>query len=460
MLCVLPPGLAHQRPRILQAIEAAGLPVPIVAVDFSERLDGNFTNHGSSGGVFVKEGLPSYSQDYGDSKESGCIAFDDGYTVDAINGESTALGDVAAVSLAVYAEFSATASAGTRNIVCKGNATALGWEIRILADGRVVPQVNDGGTLDAHTFSGDHHTATPEWCGFCRDLNDTTFTASTSINSEQSEVLDSVGTLVNANVIEFGDGVLRAGFGDGTGLGRYLIMWSGADAEGIRRADFIALAAALDAAATPNRRGAIFIGDSTVHNASAGEQGWADYFTPYLWKVMFANRASSGASSLTFEGRSEWTEAQPMLKAGRYLFIQFGHNDGGDTTPGVSPNWLGTYRDQLEVYIDAAEAAGAIPVLVTSVARMIFDSEYVTTDTHGEYPPSMRKLAADRGITLLDLEARSRADYEAIGETATIVAYSYDDTTHFSPGGAALIAAAVADLAKASGDETLAAMFV
>jgi lysophospholipase L1-like esterase len=448
-------------PGIVRAVRGAGLASPAVALDFSEVAFESFTNFGDEGGLFEASGLPSYKVDFSDLNNSACVAFDSDFTQDAFIADSNSLGDVTTESLAVFVVFSGDSSTATRNIVTKGNVTSQGWEIRILNDGRIVPEVQDASSFDAHTFAGNHYTGGVEWAGFCRDVGASTFTASTSINNEQSEALDATATISTDSPIEIGNGTLRRGFGDGTGLIRYLIIWKGSGAEGIRKTDFVTLFSRLEYQAKPNTsKRIVLIGDSTVHNTSTGEKGWGDSLIELIGEnSVSTNKAVSGASSLDYEGMDEWAQAQNLLGPDTYLFIQFGHNDPGDTSPGTAPNYLGTYRDQLEVYIDAALAAGAVPVLITSVGRMLFESEYVTSDSHGDFIPSMKKLASDRGITLLDLEARSRSDYEALGQTATLSTYRYDDTTHFNPTGALLIAQAVVDLAKGTLDPNLSQMF-
>src|SRR6185312_11290883 len=65
---------------------------------------------------------------------------------------------------------------------------------------------------------------------------------------------------------------------------------------------------------------------------------------------------------------SRWQEMLTGMKAGDYLFIQFGINDGTATCP----RHVGSarYRELLGVMVNAAKARGARPVLLTPVAAI------------------------------------------------------------------------------------------
>src|SRR5882724_3083733 len=91
----------------------------------------------------------------------------------------------------------------------------------------------------------------------------------------------------------------------------------------------IALFAVSSAAAdTPS----IFIaGDSTAANGMPGAIGWAKPFAALFdpSKVNVRNSARGGRSSRTFVTEGLWDRLIADVKAGDYVLIQFGHNDGG-----------------------------------------------------------------------------------------------------------------------------------
>ena len=78
------------------------------------------------------------------------------------------------------------------------------------------------------------------------------------------------------------------------------------------------------------------LGDSTARNTAKGKSGepcagWgtplADYFDAE--KVAVANVAHAGTSSRSyFTGAGDWPKVLPEIKAGDYVLLVFGINDG------------------------------------------------------------------------------------------------------------------------------------
>ncbi len=210
----------------------------------------------------------------------------------------------------------------------------------------------------------------------------------------------------------------------------------------------------------------VTIGDSTMDNTGVpGEAGWGNQFPPFgVVPGDIHNWGSSGASSLDFETRSNWPSAQALLGPDVYLFIQFGHNDASDdpnrhTEPGEPPEFEGTYPDRLLFYADAARKAGATPVILTSLGRMLFNEDGTTRDSHGNYPPSARKFAEDEGLIMLDANRASRGEFERLGQKQTLAMYSFDEPTHFTPEGATRMAELTVRLACIE-SEALCALFL
>src|SRR4029077_10580036 len=91
----------------------------------------------------------------------------------------------------------------------------------------------------------------------------------------------------------------------------------------------------------------IFIaGDSTAANGAPGAIGWGKSFGTFFdpAKLKAVNQARGGRSSRTFITEGHWDRLLADLKAGDYVLIQFGHNDGGPIN-------------------DAARARGSLPGL-------------------------------------------------------------------------------------------------
>jgi lysophospholipase L1-like esterase len=134
------------------------------------------------------------------------------------------------------------------------------------------------------------------------------------------------------------------------------------------------------------------IGDSTVRNQTAGQEGWGDplvaEFDPA--KIEVINRAIGGRSSRTFLTEGRWDAVMANLKAGDFVLIQFGHNDGGPLndercrasikgtgeeieeivrkTDG-QPETVHSYGWYLRKYIGDAKSKGATPVVVSLIPR-------------------------------------------------------------------------------------------
>ncbi|MCR4882136.1 MAG: hypothetical protein K6A68_01065 [Clostridiales bacterium] len=148
-------------------------------------------------------------------------------------------------------------------------------------------------------------------------------------------------------------------------------------------------------------------GDSTMANypeTAFPMTGWGQMLQSLLSENIFVeNCAICGRSSKSFLAEKWLSYIEICLREGDKLIISFSHNDEKkDPLRYTSP--FGTFPDYLSLYIDAARAHGAEPVLVTPIARRHFDASGRLLATHGDYPESMRKLAVNRGVRLVDLE--------------------------------------------------------
>jgi lysophospholipase L1-like esterase len=208
------------------------------------------------------------------------------------------------------------------------------------------------------------------------------------------------------------------------------------------------------------------IGDSTASVYSADlypRMGWAqplqDYFAPACAKV--ADKALSGRSSKSFYDEGAWSPIAAQLARGDFVLIQFGHNDekSEDRTRYTEP--FGSYQMYLGKYIDDALAAGATPILLTSIERNNWKNGQLSA-THGDYPEAVRQLATKRQLTLVDMTALTHAHFERLGEAATSKLFmnlapgdspnypsGNSDNTHLQEAGARVVAdIALADLAR------------
>lgn len=199
-------------------------------------------------------------------------------------------------------------------------------------------------------------------------------------------------------------------------------------------------------------------GDSTV--TDQGKEPWSAWgqMLPRFFAagVAVANHAESGESLKSFVAEKRLEKIRDTIKAGDYLFIQFAHNDQKPGSSHVEP--FTTYKEQLKRYIGAAREHGAIPVLVTSMHRRRFDPEGRIVNTLGDYPEAMRQTARAENVPLIDLNARSRTLFEALGPEGTRKAFVHypagtfpgqeqalKDDTHFSAYGAYQLARCVVE---------------
>lgn len=188
-------------------------------------------------------------------------------------------------------------------------------------------------------------------------------------------------------------------------------------------------------------------GDSTVVDAQY--EPWASWgqMLPYFFvpkDVVIANYAESGETLKAFEDRHRIDKIWNKIKPGDYLFIQFGHNDqkyGNSMKSG--------YRKRLKEWINKAKQLGAIPVLVTSMNRHVFDENNKIVNTLDDFPSAMREISKEENVFLIDLNAMSKTLFEAMGPENSKKAFVYypansypnqpnalADDTHFNTYGA------------------------
>jgi polygalacturonase/lysophospholipase L1-like esterase len=187
--------------------------------------------------------------------------------------------------------------------------------------------------------------------------------------------------------------------------------------------------------ATPTR--IVLVGDSTVTEGS----GWGVGFREQCRaEVECINLARNGRSSRSYLAEGHWKIVLAQRPA--YVLIQFGHNDQPGKGPERETDARTTYKDFLRRYVDEARAAGAIPILITSLARRNFKDDKIAADILTDYAAAAREVAAEKNAPLIDLSAMSIALLNEIGPKA---AAAFDvknkdgspDRTHLSRKGSA-----------------------
>jgi len=170
------------------------------------------------------------------------------------------------------------------------------------------------------------------------------------------------------------------------------------------------------------------------------QRGWGQELSQFLAAgIAVANYADSGETAATFYSKF-FTPVKNSLRAGDYLFIQFGHNDQKDSAA------IAAYQANLMKYISDARAKGATPVLFTPVARKgatAADPGFEGLDQQ------VRDLAASQNVVLVDLTALTIAHYKAAANVSMLFATATEGT-HFSETGATQVANLAAQALKTS----------
>jgi lysophospholipase L1-like esterase len=154
------------------------------------------------------------------------------------------------------------------------------------------------------------------------------------------------------------------------------------------------VAAEKPTAATPT----IFVlGDSTARNSGKGKNGqpWAGWGTPLAdyfaaSKATVANVAHAGTSSRTyFNNPGDWPSVAPQIKAGDFVLLVFGINDGGPP--------------------QTVSARGSIPGIGDETVQLSRpDGTVETAHTYGWYMSTMASVAREKGAQVYFLTVTTR----------------------------------------------------
>lgn len=199
------------------------------------------------------------------------------------------------------------------------------------------------------------------------------------------------------------------------------------------------------------------IGDSTAANKAADkfpETGWGMELQPFFKDdVKVDNRALNGRSTKSFRAEKRWQPIFNQLKAGDYVFIEFGHNDEKVDKPTVGVS-LADFKINLVNYVNEARSKQAIPVLLTPISRRSFKNG-VLVDSHGDYPRITRSVADSLKVPLIDMLVKTESLLNKLGDQPSIKLFLHVDSghvnypqgkkddTHLSPDGAKQIAGLV-----------------
>ncbi len=190
----------------------------------------------------------------------------------------------------------------------------------------------------------------------------------------------------------------------------------------------------------------VLVGDSTVTDNA----GWGLGFRQFLADgIQLTNTARGGRSSMSFIVEGSWEKA--LALKGDYYLIQFGHNDEPGK-PGRSTTEE-EYRGYMERYVAETRAAGATPVLVTSLVRRQFktrDNPHLITSSLQNRAEIVRAIAREQNVPLVELHDRSKELCEQLGREGCLVfsppkENGQHDGTHLNAAGHVLFGRLVAD---------------
>ena len=188
-----------------------------------------------------------------------------------------------------------------------------------------------------------------------------------------------------------------------------------------------------------------YIGDSTVaYNKihTYPQTGMSQGLPLYLKDdVQVISLAKNGRSTKSFLDEGLFVPAQQGLQPGDFLFIQFGHNDEKeDPARHTDPN--GSFRDNLCFFIREARSRGAYPVLITPIARRLFDERGdFLHGSHGAYPEVMRQVGLQQQVPVADLTALTEAFLAKLGDEPSKPLFVWPkDNTHLKAEGAVRMA--------------------
>lgn len=188
-----------------------------------------------------------------------------------------------------------------------------------------------------------------------------------------------------------------------------------------------------------------YAGDSTVkfNKASTYPQtGLSQAMLLYLADgVEMKSFAQNGRSTKSFLNEGRLALMEKEMKEGDFLFIQFGHNDEKDD-PARHTDPDTTFKENLMRFILAARKKGAYPVLITPIARRLFnDQGKFLPGSHGAYPEAVKQTGEKACVPVIDLTAVTEAYLEAVGDLASKAYFMWPkDNTHLKPEGAVIIA--------------------
>jgi lysophospholipase L1-like esterase len=209
------------------------------------------------------------------------------------------------------------------------------------------------------------------------------------------------------------------------------------------------------------------IGDSTVRNTNRPQCGWGEVIGDFFdsTKISISNQAMAGRSTRTFVKEGRWDKVLSTMKAGDFLLIQFGHNEGsrpdtsragyrgvlkgtGEDTvqltwPDGKPETVHSYGWYLRKFVREAKEKGATVIICSMIPRNEFrEGKVMRADK--DYGKWAKEIAEQESAFFVDLNAITADKYDALGPEETKKFFP-GDHTHTNMDGAKVNAASVTE---------------
>ncbi|MEP7006219.1 MAG: rhamnogalacturonan acetylesterase [Sphingomonas bacterium] len=189
------------------------------------------------------------------------------------------------------------------------------------------------------------------------------------------------------------------------------------------------------------------LGDSTVTDQPAEPAAsWGQMFPAFFAPdIAIANHAESGETMKSFMTELRFAKVLELARPGDWALIQFGHNDQKANWPQTYAAAETIYRDYLRTWIAEFRRRGVTPVLVSSPERRFWTGTKIRP-TLSDYAAAVKAVGAELNVPVVDLNAMSRAFYEALGPDRAPLAFNDNgkDATHHDNYGAWVLARCVA----------------
>jgi lysophospholipase L1-like esterase len=220
-------------------------------------------------------------------------------------------------------------------------------------------------------------------------------------------------------------------------------------------------------------------GDSTVANGNTPcPRGWGGVFASRFNDLVSVRNSAvggrsvhtwlyevqtvmdeSGECALNRDENGEpllqprWREMLDGMRAGDYLFIQFGINDGSPTCD--RHVGIDAFKAAYGMMAQAAKDRGALPIFLTPVSMVRCDGS-TAVGSRGGFVPATVEAGQQFDVPVIELHARSVELFQSLGfcpipggdvsaaTTGPVGDFFCDDHTHFSSTGAVAISDVVA----------------